>query len=88
MSLAVLLQHPGEVVTREELRSQNWPADTFVDFDNSLNHGDQPSCREARWAIPQTAHDLSRRCHGEGNRFNRPGHRGEMDPTRGDPPRV
>src|SRR6266480_1007651 len=27
----------GEVVTREELRSQNWPADTFVDFDNSLN---------------------------------------------------
>ncbi len=35
--LAVLLQHPGEVVTREELRSQNWPADTFVDFDNGLN---------------------------------------------------
>lgn len=35
--LAVLLQRPGEVVTREELRSQNWSADTFVDFDNSLN---------------------------------------------------
>src|SRR6266850_2079518 len=35
--LAVLLQRPGEVVTREELRSQNWPPDTFVDFDNSLN---------------------------------------------------
>src|SRR5438034_6870092 len=35
--LAVLLQRPGEVVTREELRNQNWPADTFVDFDNSLN---------------------------------------------------
>src|SRR6266571_4078333 len=35
--LAVLLQQPGEVVTREELRSQNWPPDTFVDFDNSLN---------------------------------------------------
>src|SRR2546430_10260873 len=35
--LTVLLQRPGEVVTREELRSQNWPADTFVDFDNSLN---------------------------------------------------
>jgi DNA-binding winged helix-turn-helix (wHTH) protein len=35
--LTVLLQQPGEVVTREELRSQNWPADTFVDFDNSLN---------------------------------------------------
>src|SRR5438874_10354976 len=35
--LAVLLQRPGEVVTPEEMRSQNWPADTFVDFDNSLN---------------------------------------------------
>src|SRR3981189_3407647 len=35
--LTVLLQRPGEVVTREELRNQSWPADTFVDFDNSLN---------------------------------------------------
>jgi len=35
--LTVLLQRPGEVVTREELRSHNWSADTFVDFDNSLN---------------------------------------------------
>jgi DNA-binding winged helix-turn-helix (wHTH) protein len=35
--LTVLLQHPGDVVTREELRNQNWPPDTFVDFDNSLN---------------------------------------------------
>src|SRR5437899_7634340 len=35
--LTVLLQRSGEVVTREELRSQIWPSDTFVDFDNSLN---------------------------------------------------
>jgi DNA-binding winged helix-turn-helix (wHTH) protein len=35
--LTVLLRRPGEVMTREELRSQNWPPDTFVDFDNSLN---------------------------------------------------
>ena len=35
--LTVLLRHPGEVVTREELRKQIWPQDTFVDFDNSLN---------------------------------------------------
>jgi eukaryotic-like serine/threonine-protein kinase len=35
--LIVLLERPGEVVTREELRNQNWPPDTFVDFDNSLN---------------------------------------------------
>ena len=35
--LAALLERPGEVVTREELRSKLWPADTFVDFDHSLN---------------------------------------------------
>ena len=35
--LATLLERPGEVVTREELRSKLWPADTFVDFDHGLN---------------------------------------------------
>ena len=35
--LAALLEHPGQVVTREELHQKLWPADTFVDFDNSLN---------------------------------------------------
>jgi eukaryotic-like serine/threonine-protein kinase len=35
--LALLLEHPGEVVTREELRLKLWPADTFVDFDTGLN---------------------------------------------------
>jgi DNA-binding winged helix-turn-helix (wHTH) protein len=35
--LTILLQQPGGLVTRDELRSQIWPADTFVDFDNSLN---------------------------------------------------
>ncbi len=35
--LALLLEKPGEVVTREELRRRLWPADTFVDFDNGLN---------------------------------------------------
>ena len=32
-----LLDHPSEVVTREELRQRLWPADTFVDYDHSLN---------------------------------------------------
>jgi TolB-like protein/Tfp pilus assembly protein PilF len=36
--LQVLLEHPGEVVSREELRQQIWPADTFVDFDQGLNN--------------------------------------------------
>ena len=35
--LTVLLERPGEVVTREELQTRLWPADTFVDFDLSLN---------------------------------------------------
>jgi len=35
--LAVLLENPGELVTREELRQRIWPADTFVDFEQSLN---------------------------------------------------
>jgi TolB-like protein/DNA-binding winged helix-turn-helix (wHTH) protein len=36
--LAMLLEHPGEVVTREDLRLKLWPADTFVDFDHGLNN--------------------------------------------------
>jgi DNA-binding winged helix-turn-helix (wHTH) protein len=35
--LAILLERPGDLVTREELRERIWPADTFVDFDHSLN---------------------------------------------------
>jgi cholera toxin transcriptional activator len=35
--LMLLLEHPGEVVTREEVRQKLWPSDTFVDFDHSLN---------------------------------------------------
>ena len=35
--LALLLEHAGEVVTREELQQTLWPSDTFVDFDHSLN---------------------------------------------------
>ena len=35
--LSLLLEKPGEVVTREELRGRLWPADTFVDFDHGLN---------------------------------------------------
>jgi TolB-like protein/DNA-binding winged helix-turn-helix (wHTH) protein len=34
--LQILLEHPGKVVTREELRQRIWPADTFVDFNQGL----------------------------------------------------
>jgi TolB-like protein/DNA-binding winged helix-turn-helix (wHTH) protein/Tfp pilus assembly protein PilF len=35
--LAMLVEHAGEVVTREELQKKLWAADTFVDFDHGLN---------------------------------------------------
>ena len=35
--LAALLDQPGTILTREDLRARLWPADTFVDFDHSLN---------------------------------------------------
>ena len=35
--LTLLLEHAGDIVTREELRQRLWPADTFVDFDTGLN---------------------------------------------------
>jgi len=33
----MLLEHPGEVVTREEIRRKLWPNDTIVEFDHSIN---------------------------------------------------
>jgi DNA-binding winged helix-turn-helix (wHTH) protein len=36
-ALALLLERPGEVITREEFEKRLWPSDTFVDFDHSLN---------------------------------------------------
>src|SRR5437660_4683766 len=35
--LLTLLERPGEVVTRDELRARLWPSDTFVDFEHSIN---------------------------------------------------
>ena len=35
--LSMLLEKPGEIVTREEMRQRLWPSDTFVDFEHSLN---------------------------------------------------
>ncbi len=35
--LSVLLEQPGEVVTREELKRRIWPEDSFGDFDHAVN---------------------------------------------------
>ena len=36
--LAMLLEKPGEIITREDLRNRLWQTDTFVDFDHGLNN--------------------------------------------------
>jgi DNA-binding winged helix-turn-helix (wHTH) protein len=35
--LTMLLQHPGEVVSREEIRKKLWPNDTIVEFEHSIS---------------------------------------------------
>jgi DNA-binding winged helix-turn-helix (wHTH) protein len=37
-ALVLLLERPGEVVTREELRKRLWPENTFVDFDSAISN--------------------------------------------------
>lgn len=49
--LVRLVEHPGEVVTREQLREQLWPAETFVDFDHGLN----AAVRRLRDALGESA---------------------------------
>jgi DNA-binding winged helix-turn-helix (wHTH) protein len=51
--LLVLLETPGEVVSREELRSRLWPTNTFVDFDGSL----RVAVRKLREALDDNADD-------------------------------
>jgi DNA-binding winged helix-turn-helix (wHTH) protein len=46
MLLSVLVESPGEIVTREQLRQRLWPSDIFIDFDHGLNKSMQ-KLREA-----------------------------------------
>lgn len=49
--LQILLQQPGKVVPREELRKRIWPSDTFVDFDHGINN----AIKRLREALGDTA---------------------------------
>src|SRR5260370_15116735 len=49
--LTILLERPSQVVTRQEFRRRVWPADTFVDFDHSLN----ASINKLRQALDEVA---------------------------------
>ena len=62
--LVMLLERPGELVTRQEIHQKLWPADTFVDFDHGLNNamnrlrealGDLPSSRSSSRPCPKRA---------------------------------
>src|SRR5207244_12090675 len=54
--LAVLLERPGRVVTREELRRRLWPSDTFVDFE----HGPNAAVNRLREAFGDSAEEPRR----------------------------
>jgi DNA-binding winged helix-turn-helix (wHTH) protein/TolB-like protein len=49
--LSLLVEHPGQLVTREEIRQKLWGVDTFVEFDDSLNH----AVRKLREALGDSA---------------------------------
>lgn len=68
--LAMLLERPGQLVTREELRARLWSADTFVDFNQGLNAAVNKlrDCLSDSAEIPKYIETLPRR----GYRFIRP----------------
>src|ERR1700675_442702 len=49
--LALLIDHAGQVVTREELRQRVWPSNVYVDFDQGLNN----AIKKVREALGDTA---------------------------------
>jgi TolB-like protein/Flp pilus assembly protein TadD len=51
--LAILLQSAGQLVTREDIKRQIWPTDTFVDFDHGLNNAIS-RIREILGDLPQS----------------------------------
>jgi len=53
--LQILLEQPGKVITREELRKRIWPSDTFVDFDHGINNPIK-RLREALGDTAETPH--------------------------------
>jgi TolB-like protein/Tfp pilus assembly protein PilF len=50
-ALQILLEHPGAIITREELQQKIWPTDTFVDFDHGINN----AIKRLREALGDTA---------------------------------
>ena len=80
--LTMLVERPGQTVTREELRQRLWPADTFVDFDHSLNS----SIKKLREALGDDSENprFIETLHRRGYRFIAPVNR-PVSPTPGVP---
>ena len=85
--LQVLLEKPGEIVTREELRKRIWPSDTFVDFDGGVNNaikrlrealGDRADTPRFIETLPRRGYRFIR--HANGSRAATP--TGQESPTR------
>ena len=68
--LVMLLERPGELVTRQEIHQKLWPADTFVGFDHGLNNainrlrGAGRLCRDATVHRDSTEKGLPFHCSG------------------------
>ena len=60
--LQILLEQPGKVILRDELKKRIWPSDTFVDFDHGINN----AIKRLREALQDTAErpHILRRCPG------------------------
>ncbi len=58
--LEMLLESPGELVGREEIRQRLWPSDTFVEFDDGLN----TAIKKLRWGMRRRIRGSSRRYRG------------------------
>ena len=82
--LLLLLEHPGEIVTREQIQKRLWPEDTYVDFDNAINS----AVRKIRDALgdspenPRFVETLARR----GYRFIAPVSQSARNPSLRDGP--
>ncbi len=79
--LEALLNHPGEIVTREQMRAELWPSDTFVDFEHGIN----ASLRKLRIALGDSAAKplYIETLPGEGYRFIAPYEIIEEPPAKG-----
>ena len=68
--LAILLEHPGDIVTREQMRERLWPEGTFVDFEHSVN----AAIKRLRAALGDTAENprFVETLHRRGYRFVAP----------------